>query len=104
MLIRTRANTYAVEEIQGAAELAVREMLKTIYATTAGEPLHAIDYMDDGTPIELKVTIDARTGGAVFDFDGTGPEAYGNCECILQFLFRHCRKQQHVTIMPIRST
>lgn len=65
-------------EIQSAAEVAVRQMLKTIHATTAGEPLHATDYMDDGTPIALTVTISPETGGAIFDFTGTGPEAYGN--------------------------
>lgn len=64
-------------EIIGAAELAVRDMLKRIYKSTNGQPLEAIDYMDDGTPIQLKVTIDEKTGGAVFDFEGTGPEAYG---------------------------
>ncbi|GKT56854.1 LOW QUALITY PROTEIN: 5-oxoprolinase [Colletotrichum tofieldiae] len=69
---------FYMEEIQGAAERAVRDMLKTIHKRTAGKPLSAIDYMDDGTPIQLKVTIDPSTGGAVFDFDGTGPEAYGN--------------------------
>ena len=26
-----------------------------------------------------KVTIDIESGSAVFDFDGTGPEVYGNC-------------------------
>ncbi|KAH8678956.1 Hydantoinase B/oxoprolinase-domain-containing protein [Tricladium varicosporioides] len=67
-----------MEEIQRAAELAVRDMLKTIYHTTNGKPLEAIDFMDDGTPIQLKVTIDPSTGGAIFDFEGTGPEAYGN--------------------------
>ncbi|KAL0941164.1 5-oxoprolinase (hydantoinase B/oxoprolinase) [Colletotrichum truncatum] len=71
-------NILKVEEIQGAAERAVRDMLKTIYSRTDGKPLEAVDYMDDGTPIQLKVTIDPSTGGAVFDFDGTGPEAYGN--------------------------
>ncbi|KAK0372786.1 hydantoinase B/oxoprolinase [Colletotrichum limetticola] len=69
---------FYMEEIQGAAERAVRDMLKTIHKRTAGKPLEAIDYMDDGTPIQLKVTIDPTTGGAVFDFHGTGPEAYGN--------------------------
>lgn len=34
--------------------------------------------MDDGTPIELSVTIDRRQGSATFDFTGTGPELYGN--------------------------
>lgn len=66
-----------MEEIQGAAELAVREMLKRIAKTTKGKPLEAVDYMDDGTPIQLKVDIDEKTGGAVFNFEGTGPEAYG---------------------------
>ncbi|KAI4596365.1 hypothetical protein KJ359_005494 [Pestalotiopsis sp. 9143b] len=65
-------------EIIGAAELAVRDMLKRIYTSTNGKPLEAVDYMDDGTPIQLKVTIDSATGGAAFDFAGTGPEAYGN--------------------------
>ncbi|KAH8892116.1 hypothetical protein GQ53DRAFT_863833 [Thozetella sp. PMI_491] len=65
-------------EIIGAAELAVRDMLKRIHKSTNGKPLEAIDYMDDGTPIQLKVTIDPDTGGAIFDFTGTGPEAHGN--------------------------
>src|SRR3954452_20751629 len=34
--------------------------------------------MDDGTPIELRVTIDEEKGSAVFDFEGTGPEVLGN--------------------------
>lgn len=66
-----------MEEIQGAAERAVRDMLRTIHKLKGGKPLEAIDYMDDGTPIQLKVTIDGVTGGAIFDFEGTGPEAYG---------------------------
>jgi 5-oxoprolinase (ATP-hydrolysing) len=33
--------------------------------------------MDDGTPIQLKISIDAEKGEAVFDFEGTGPEVYG---------------------------
>ena len=39
--------------------------------------LKAIDYMDDGSPIKLKITIDAKEGSAIFDFNGTGPEVYG---------------------------
>lgn len=66
-----------MEEIQRAAEVAVRDMLKSIFKTTDGKPLEAVDYMDDGTAIQLKVTIDEPTGGAIFDFEGTGPEAYG---------------------------
>ncbi|TVY83889.1 Uncharacterized protein LSUE1_G002331, partial [Lachnellula suecica] len=69
---------FYMEEIQSAAEHAVRDMLKTIHTSTDGAPLNAVDYMDDGTRIQLKVTIDPSTGGAIFDFTGTGPEAFGN--------------------------
>lgn len=41
--------------------------------------VHAHDAMDDGTRIALSVTIDRRDGSALFDFEGTGPEVYGNC-------------------------
>lgn len=67
-----------MEEIQSVAELAVRNMLKTIHQRVGGKTLTAVDYMDDGTPIQLQVSIDPVTGSAVFDFEGTGPEAYGN--------------------------
>jgi len=40
--------------------------------------VEAEDFMDDGTPIRLSVTIDRRDGSAIFDFTGTGPELYGN--------------------------
>lgn len=68
---------FYMEEIQGAAESAVRDMLRTI-AQRSGTVLNAVDYMDDGTKIALKVTINEETGSAIFDFEGTGPEVYGN--------------------------
>jgi hypothetical protein len=40
--------------------------------------VRAKDCMDDGTPIQLAVTIDRTTGSAVFDFEGTGPQVLGN--------------------------
>ncbi|KAI1344744.1 5-oxoprolinase [Xylariaceae sp. FL0016] len=64
--------------IQHNAELCVRHLLKQVYKRFEGEDLSAVDYMDDGTPIKLKVTIDPDKGEAVFDFNGTGPEVYGN--------------------------
>lgn len=57
-------------------------MLRTIYKSTDGKPLEAVDYMDDGTPIQLRVSIDESSGGAIFDFEGTGPEAYGEIPSI----------------------
>lgn len=63
--------------IQSTAELAVRHLLKDLHQRYEGRPLEALDFMDDGTPIQLKITID-ETGSAVFDFAGTGAEVYGN--------------------------
>ncbi|XXH03526.1 hypothetical protein Hte_009931 [Hypoxylon texense] len=64
--------------IQNNAELCVRQLLKQVYKRFEGRDLSAIDYMDDGTPIQLRVTIDAEKGEADFDFEGTGPEVYAN--------------------------
>lgn len=69
--------------IQDAAELAIRNLFKSLAAkhtSTDKEAaqLSAVDYMDDGTPICLTVTIDPRTGSAVLDFTGTGPQVLGN--------------------------
>ncbi|KAL7518334.1 hypothetical protein ACHAWX_003175 [Stephanocyclus meneghinianus] len=63
--------------IQHNAEMAVRFMLKR-FAAEHGTRAHAIDYMDDGTPIELTIDIDQATGSACFDFNGTGPQVLGN--------------------------
>ena len=41
--------------------------------------LAAGDYMDDGTPIMLKVTVDGSKGEAIMDFEGSGLEVMGNC-------------------------
>lgn len=68
---------FYMRQIQDNAELSVRNLLKEVSRRFSGRDLSAIDYMDDGTPIELKITIDAEQGEAVFDFNGTGPEVYG---------------------------
>ncbi|KAL4881178.1 Hydantoinase B/oxoprolinase-domain-containing protein [Aspergillus karnatakaensis] len=65
---------YAIQE---TAETAVRNLLKDLYKRFEGKPLEAVDYMDDGSPIKLKVTINGDDGSAVFDFKGTGPQVYG---------------------------
>ncbi|KAL6907019.1 Hydantoinase B/oxoprolinase domain-containing protein [Trichoderma evansii] len=84
-LIETLIEEYGEEtvqfymvNIQKNAELCVRRLLKEVYKRFEGRELSAIDHMDDGTPIQLKVTIDPEAGEAEFDFDGTGPEVYGN--------------------------
>jgi 5-oxoprolinase (ATP-hydrolysing) len=67
--------------IQDSAELAVREMLRDLSLREGLQELdtlRAVDHMDDGSAIQLAVTIDRKSGGAVFDFTGTGSEVYGN--------------------------
>ncbi|OAA42091.1 Hydantoinase B/oxoprolinase [Metarhizium rileyi] len=64
--------------IQKNAELCVRNLLRDIYKRFQGKSLEAVDYMDEGTPIKLKITIDPEQGSADFDFAGTGPQVYGN--------------------------
>lgn len=68
--------------IQSNAEAAVREMLVAFsqeqgLAKPVGT-VHARDQMDDGTPICLAVTVDCTNGSAIFDFEGTGPQVFGN--------------------------
>lgn len=67
--------------IRSNAELAVRNLLREVAEKQGTNELWARDYMDDGSPIELKVTINAAEGSALFDFDGTGPEVQANHNC-----------------------
>lgn len=71
-----------MEHIQRNAEIAVRDMLKEIatnaLSKTGSTVLKATEYMDNGTPITLTVTLDKDNGSAVCDFTGTGVEVWGN--------------------------
>lgn len=69
---------FYMDAIKANAEIAVRKFLKTVSAERHGEPLTFSDFMDDGTEIRLKITIDAETGNSTFDFTGTGRETF-NC-------------------------
>lgn len=64
--------------IQDTAELSVRNLLKEAYSKFHGKNLLAIDYLDDGTPIALEITIDPQNGESIFDFSKSGDEIYGN--------------------------
>lgn len=62
-----------MDYIQRNAEIAVREMLKSIgtrIKTRRGKEtdINAIDYLDNGSPIKLHVDLDINNGEAVFDF------------------------------------
>ncbi len=69
---------FYMRAIQTNAENAVKNLLKKVSRRFEGRDLVAQDFMDDGTPIRLRVEIDKEKGTAVFDFEGTGPEMYGN--------------------------
>ena len=65
--------------IQQNAEYAVRDMLQSYcHINKCTTKLYARDYMDDGTPIVLTITIDKKTGDAKFDFTGTGKQVLAN--------------------------
>lgn len=84
-LIETLIEEYGEEtvqfymvNIQKNAEMCVRNLLKDVYKRFEGRDLSSLDFMDDGSPIQLKVKIDPELGEAEFDFAGTGPQVYGN--------------------------
>ncbi|XP_011879574.1 PREDICTED: 5-oxoprolinase [Vollenhovia emeryi] len=73
-----------MDYIQCNAEVAVREMLKSIgtgIKMRRGKEtdIVAIDYLDNGSPIKLHVDLDIDKGEAIFDFSETGCEVWGNC-------------------------
>lgn len=94
-LIKELIEQYSLKTVQAYmtyvqlnAEGAVREMLKSVAARVSSQSakdgernsvtIEEEDYMDDGSIIHLKLTIDSEKGEAFFDFSGTSPEVYGN--------------------------
>ncbi|KAK9155259.1 hypothetical protein Sjap_002739 [Stephania japonica] len=77
-----------MSHVQINAEEAVREMLRSVAIRVIRQSgnsdendsvtIEEEDYMDDGSVIHLKLTINAEKGEAIFDFDGTSSEVYGN--------------------------
>ncbi|KAG0274572.1 hypothetical protein BGZ95_009643 [Linnemannia exigua] len=65
--------------IRKNAEMAVRDLLKGALRRSHGQDLVASDCMDDGSRISLRIEINPEDGSAVFDFEGTSEEVYGNC-------------------------
>ncbi|XP_076238915.1 5-oxoprolinase [Calliopsis andreniformis] len=90
LLVNELIDTYGLDvvqaymgHIQHNAEVAVRDMLKSVGSKllkeTGSTAATAIDYMDDGSPIQFLLSIDIEKGEAVCDFTGTGYEVWGNC-------------------------
>ena len=70
-----------MHHIQINAEEAVRNMLKDLSereGLSEVDSFEASDFLDDGSEIVLKITIDRREGSAIFDFSGTSTELWGN--------------------------
>jgi 5-oxoprolinase (ATP-hydrolysing) len=62
--------------------------------------------MDDGTPIELRLTIDREERSAIFDFTGTGPEVLGNTNTprsITRSAILYCLRSMIGKDMPLNS-
>ncbi len=64
-----------MQAIQENAEAAVRKLLKDF---SMSDHLTASDYLDDGSEIKLKVSINKEDGSAVFDFSGTSAQLESN--------------------------
>ncbi|KAJ3859436.1 cytoplasmic protein [Lentinula novae-zelandiae] len=84
-LIHAIVDDYGLETVQeymyhirSNAELSVRNLLRDVAQRAGTNELSAIDYLDDGSPIQLKVAINSSEGSAVLDFEGTGWEIRGN--------------------------
>lgn len=90
-LVQELIEQYGLETVQAYmnyvqmnAEEAVREMLKSVGRRISSESnensvtVEEEDYMDDGSVIHVKLSIDSKKGEAVFDFGGTSSEVYGN--------------------------
>ncbi|CCM01774.1 uncharacterized protein FIBRA_03841 [Fibroporia radiculosa] len=84
-LIHAIVDDYGLETVQeymyhirANAEASVRSLLKDVVKRAGSNVLEAIDYLDDGSPIQLHVQINEQNGSAVFDFAGTGCEIRGN--------------------------
>ncbi|CAD6204226.1 unnamed protein product [Miscanthus lutarioriparius] len=99
-LIKELINQYGLvtvqsymNHVQKNAEVAVSEMLKTVASKVAKENGSCEDYMDDGSVLHLKLTLDAIKGEATIDFEGTSPEVYGNWnapEAVTTAAFIYC--------------
>jgi 5-oxoprolinase (ATP-hydrolysing) len=68
---------FYMREIQKNAEVAVRNYLKSAYKRFGAGPLQGRDYLDNGSMMQVSVTLD-ETGFATFDFTGTTCEMLSN--------------------------
>ncbi|KAK1225980.1 hypothetical protein PQX77_000687 [Marasmius sp. AFHP31] len=84
-LIHAIVDDYGLETVQeymyhirANAEMCVRNLLRDVVKRAGTNVLSAVDYLDDGSPIQLRVEINEQEGSADLDFEGTGCEVRGN--------------------------
>lgn len=87
-LIEELIREYSIQIVHGYmngimenASRSVREMLISFAKRTSKTSVFASDSMDDGSKINLEIKINPNNGTAIFDFEGTGSEVYGNINC-----------------------
>lgn len=67
---------FNMNAITDNAEAYVQDFLLRTYKETRGKPLFALDHIDDGTPIQLTITINPDTASAHLNWSGTGKQGY----------------------------
>jgi len=112
-LIHAIIDDYGLEKVQeymhhirSNAETSVRNLLREVVRNTGKKVLHAIDYLDDGSPIELKINIDENEGSAIMDFTGTGCEIRGNLnapESVVHSAIIYCMRSMLNTDIPLNA-
>ncbi|KAI1495434.1 Hydantoinase B/oxoprolinase-domain-containing protein [Biscogniauxia marginata] len=68
---------FYMRKIQENAEVAVRGYLKSAYKRFGSTPLRARDYLDNGSMMQVAITVD-ENGLGTFDFTGTSCEMLSN--------------------------
>ncbi|KAJ5013575.1 hypothetical protein K4K57_002586 [Colletotrichum sp. SAR 10_99] len=68
---------FYMTKIQENAEVSVRKYLLSAYKRFGSKPLKAVDYLDNGSRMQVSITID-ESGFGTFDFTGTSCEMLSN--------------------------
>ncbi|KAI8234038.1 hypothetical protein K4K54_009294 [Colletotrichum sp. SAR 10_86] len=68
---------FYMTKIQENAEVSVRKYLLSAYKKFGSKPLKAVDYLDNGSRMQVSITID-EAGFGTFDFTGTSCEMLSN--------------------------
>lgn len=115
-LLRRLVEEYGAEEFKAYVEFicdnAAEAVKSLLYGFSLENGLKEVDtltnteYMDDGTPIRLALTIDRPQRQAIFDFSGTGYEVMGNTNAppsITRSAILYCLRSLMGKEMPLNS-